>query len=149
MAQITAVMEAACQGLRRLQARGAAIDPADLEAWERDFHKREVEFQCRSEQLQLAMFDAGRQAEATTTEERRYGVEAAALATREAELAQREAEAASRAVALDVRALALTNREETAHREVAAAATAKDQAAEASGRHAIVSRWRRGMRPPR
>ncbi|XP_039803679.1 uncharacterized abhydrolase domain-containing protein DDB_G0269086-like [Panicum virgatum] len=100
MAQIPAAMEVALQGLRGLQERGAAIDPANLEA------------------------------EAAATEERRYAAEAAANATREAELARREAEAASRVAALDARTQALTDREETAHREAAAEAAAKDRAAE-------------------
>jgi hypothetical protein len=76
------------------------------------------------------MLDAVRQAEAAATEERCYVAEAAAHATREAELGRREVEAASRVVALDTRAQALTDREETAHREAAAAAAAKDRAAE-------------------
>ena len=51
MAQVVATVEAALQGLRGIQARGAALNSADLEAWERDLHEREMEFQRRSEQL--------------------------------------------------------------------------------------------------
>ena len=44
MAQIATAMEVALQDLRRLQACRAALDPADLEAWEHDLQGREVEF---------------------------------------------------------------------------------------------------------
>ena len=75
-------MEVALQRLHGLQACGATLDPADLEAWEQDLHGREAKFQRCSEQLQLALNDAHRQAEAAVTEERRYAAEAAALATK-------------------------------------------------------------------
>ena len=68
MAQIVAAVEAALQGLRELQARGAAPgDSSRLEAWEYDLRELEAELQRRSEQLQLALIDANCQEEAATT----------------------------------------------------------------------------------
>jgi len=130
MAQIVAAVEAALQGLRGLQASGAAPgDSSRLEAWEHDLREREAEFQRRSEQLQLTQIDATRQEEAAATQERRHGAEATALAAREAELLRMEAETTSREAALDARAQDLAGREEAARREMTAAAVANDRAA--------------------